>query len=388
VTDEKKKFPPPPSSGTGRMLEIPLQTGDPGVRKIETVSRSRFSVIVEEFGIEDRGDEIVATPQLIVSGSFVNATTEIRCPRCGAGAFTRGLVGDEPGVVCRGCPPPAPVYTLNNAVNVALKMERYRCSSCGQQDFVTMTLSDVNLYCRGCSKLTLHAKQADQVPKPFTRRGNPPIITTPEWSGGIDDGVVRWKPPLSPPQRKEEDKRREEARVYDITINELRMRLGLEPFDEFSAKMRVANIRDRDLKGEDVARRTGRTTKGILETLAWCIIKQSLTMHVRSATPSHDRWLVQHARELCTKVKILYPRDIEIAPSDSVDGLSPKRGVMLYVDHHYHEAVARVRAAEAFAANSKTINWTCRLCGRTKVLGWIPEPDEVIRCKCERERKP
>lgn len=377
---DKKKFPPPPASGTGRWMEIPPETGDQ-VREIRMTTRSRFSVIAEEMGIEDRGEEIVVGPKLIVSGSFDNATDAICCSRCGASAFTRGMVEGVPSVFCRGCPPPAPVYELNQ--DVKLTLNRYRCSSCGKQDFVTMTLSDVNLYCRGCGVLTLHARQVDQTPRPFAR---PPKPAMPDWTGGVDDSVVRWNTsPKREAFEREEERRRDETRVWEITVEELRLKLKLEPFDLFAARARDTNM-SRDLLQSDWVRQTGRTTKGVIEALAWCVVKQATTMHIRTATVTHDKWLVRRARELCGKAKISFPRDIEIAPRDSVDGLSPKRGVLLYIDHHYHEAVARVQKAEVEVPSGKQTTWTCMRCGRTKLLGWVPAPGEIVRCKCEQER--
>lgn len=314
---------------------------------------NRFSMIAEEMtvGVEPK---VIETPGLLVSGDSVT------CSRCGLGAFEPALarlaiantsVAGVPSVVCLGCPD-NPWYPL--PVGLKLGTSRYRCGGCGKQSQVTMTLSDVNVHCIGCGKLTLHVKQVSPTPS-LNKKSvvdetyENALINFGDGSdgasvfdgaagmtyrsfgrksgGGGGEGDGGWI-------RAAVAKKRVTSEM--AVVDRMREKLGLEDFDAFAARSRDANVNAvlrGDYAGDDVDRRTGRTTRGLLEALARCAMNRHAQLWVRGGNPRIDDYLRNEATTLRLKLELEFPREIKFRV-----GLSDRRrlepdDVRVYVDH-------------------------------------------------------
>lgn len=123
--------------------------------------RSRFNAIVEEMTVEiaplrkrdPRLPEPLRAPRLFEQTIQVKERVISPCPNCNNTAFEPNA--DKTRVTCRGCPLPSPIFILEKD-NWDLPTSKYNCSSCGRDSEVTMVMSEINLYCSGCGRLSLH----------------------------------------------------------------------------------------------------------------------------------------------------------------------------------------------------------------------------------------
>lgn len=71
--------------------------------------------------------------------------------------------------------------------------------------------------------------------------------------------------------------------MIEATAIEMRERLGLEPWELFAARARVrcrAHIKDYCLHERDLDRQSGRSTRGLLRSLAACRVQGVRSLHV------------------------------------------------------------------------------------------------------------
>lgn len=320
----------------------------------------RFAMIALELELADGTDPlagVVLTEQAPAASPGqldvlrVNADGSIACPRCGLSAFESDVANR---VVCRGCPPPAPSYEAPYMVWFGLRTERYRCDACGRQSRVSMTLSEVNLYCGGCSRLAIHTKQTRVVDK----LGGPKLTT--EARQTVEDLVERYANSVSlAPSRRS---------IFIDEINDVLLPdndpmlvkltaammsiLKLEDFDEYAARRRMANqSSDGPRVYRDIERRTGRTWRGIIELMARHYLATTRPIvWVVGGSEREDLWLRNEVTSIRNELgndhptKIVVPRAfIKEGTIDQIIRRETKvpAGVMLFVDHTYYERRGR-----------------------------------------------
>lgn len=307
---------------------------------------SRFDMIAAEMTTEPEMT-VVEDLRPVWNGEAVT------CPQCGNSAF-EPLVpsGRVPRVACLGCPAPAPTFIL--AEGVKLSTNRYRCGRCGNQPQVTMTLSEVNLYCRRCTQLTLHARQVDGDAARRARTESVQRVRLPSLgelegegegdaepkTGGLTRELSRqgfFEDSASAPLPRDPTV----AMVVAMVMEKMRATLGLFDFTAFAEGARKANV-EANLRAEDLGRRTGRTTRGLLEALARCSLKQARVLFVCGLSPTHEKELRYTVAELRDRLKLDYPTKIQSMPSDPNPAIFDARiGLQVYVDHSYWDGGRR-----------------------------------------------
>jgi hypothetical protein len=292
----------------------------------------------------------------------------LQCPRCSNKAFEPARVSGtdgvdvvkpdpsgRPGVVCLGCPT-TQCYSLPEKLRkLSLSTECYRCVGCGRMPQVTMTLSEVNLHCRFCLRLTLHVRQGD-APKPLTttlsvktRPSTDAYLTLKNdllnsvWMNYVD-GVPTGSsmdPGVSD--------------FTGLTMNEtpdslgsltsaMMSILGLEDFNAFALRQRSENAKA-GVRARDIERRTGRTWRGIVDLLAKHYWSRSMkTVWVIGGSMSIDRSLRQEMRDIADrldrKVAVeVMPNANQVRKGDA--DLRPPVGVFLFVDHTFYDRMDR-----------------------------------------------
>lgn len=331
----------------------------------------RFAMISLEMEGEDGPRPAVQggpDTELLVSGAGVV------CPRCLNGAFEPGLdkrlvAEGVQSVRCLGCPD-NPWYPLPSGVQLGVHLTplRYRCEGCGVRCQVTMTLPEVNLYCPNCKRLAIHVKDVPARPAPE----RPPEARrrlTPAARQRLDEMVTR-----ATQIGRERTRERTGPSVITDGVNDVQIDardpvlvnltrtmmsiIGLEDFDEYAARKRRENLapwRDQErnerldevfgVTGPPGERRTGRTTRGILELLARHYLATTRpTVWVLGGRPQIDVWLRGEVHRLRRMVGNDHPERVEVAPEVGrliARQLKPPAGVMLYVDHTYYETNGR-----------------------------------------------
>lgn len=302
-----------------------------------------------------------AAPQLRIDGDG-----SITCPRCTFKAFVP-IPNRE--VVCVGCPDNRR-YAMP-AGSYLGPTPPYRCDSCGGRRPVTMTLSEVYLHCVDCKRLTLHVKQIDanevRRERYALERSARQVRTPPPWNFKSSLGwSLGWLEsnndfkPFTPSEtltaanealRDLSSRVRIEARdntraLERVVTERMRVALGLADFDVFAKTRRETNaaavIRG-EYSGNDIARRTGRTTRGLLEMIAKCSLERWVEMWVRSGSERHDKELRNRAEEMIDALKLDYPSNVRIT-TIAAEPLTEDVGT--YFDHTYYERRARPIGAD------------------------------------------
>lgn len=359
----------------------------------------RFAAVALEMSgeIEPPPSPPSTAPQLLVDGDG-----SITCPRCTFKAFVP-ISNRE--VVCVGCSG-NPWYALPDGINIG-PTPPYRCDSCGGRRPVTMTLSEVNLHCVDCKRLTLHVKQIDanevrrerfamergarqlRMPEQLNRwleskLGTPAderrlrmpdpelLVQTRDYSNPVPPkwnfkAPLRWRSesnddfnPFTPSETltaadealrdlssRVSSETRENTRALERVVTErMRVDLGLADFDVFAKTRRETNaaavIRG-EYSGNDIARRTGRTTRGLLEVIAKCSLERWVQVWVRSSSERHDKELCGRAAEMIATLMLDYPREVRIMAMQLPRDLDD---VGVYLDHTYYEQRARPIGAD------------------------------------------
>jgi phage FluMu protein Com len=215
-------------------------------------SRSRFSAVVEEMS-----DAVPAVSQPAPSARVERRTTPqlfeetIRivdgvidpCKKCGCSAYTmdfRQIAAVK--ATCRGCPLPGPIYAVEYAnsrsFSSQLPQTLYRCERCSTVTIVTMNLADVNLHCPTCKQLTVH-----------TSRGTEKAPTK----------------------------------------------------DEYAYEQRTVNQKN-GLKERNWNRRTGRTTRCLVDALATCVIEGYRVLVIRGRSNTIENAVVGMARPMIERI--------------------------------------------------------------------------------------
>jgi hypothetical protein len=313
--------------------------------------RTRFDAIAEEMLEEPRMTVPEEANVVVDEKAFV-------CPACCLGAFehlTRAF--NKVMMACLGCPT-NPVYELDRDAEV--KTNRYRCGRCGNEPLVTMTLSEVNLYCRRCAQLTLHTRQADPVRSTRGATKNYDLLDAPrELSYSSATGWKIVRPRLTEAARARLDAvvagvianearstpvgRIRRSMSVDAMVEAMRVTLGLDDFEEFRAKARKRNADLAVLSGEDLdlKRGSGRTTRGILRALAACFAQEVEVLWVCGHRPLYDDDLRRLCADLRDRLRLAHPVEVRRMPSDlsiiSIIRWSPG-GHHVYVDHSFYES--------------------------------------------------
>lgn len=321
-TYDTKQMPIPRSISLGDVAELREET------YVSDNRPSRFSMIAEEMTAEIKPKVTDVRPGDAYT-LRVDAAGKSECPRCGCGAFAPISRGGLNAVVCLGCPLPSPIFEVPDGMT--FKTSRYRCGSCGKQVAVTLDLSDVNLHCSGCGKLSLHARQADPtpvIPAPYYQDPTVKFVTGSKaksrpttLSGRI---MAQWLPLQSVPPP---DTLRRQLDDFDRWATQLEPRmpdtlagpdlsdwareflgvptppsssdnsfdtvramivvaLGLEDPQAFAARMRDAN-REAGVSAKYLERRTGRTTRILVDAFARCQVGQFHELRIRGVNRAH-----------------------------------------------------------------------------------------------------
>lgn len=119
--------------------------------------------------------------------------------------------------------------------------------------------------------------------------------------------------------------------------DEIRLALKLYDFDVFASNRRALN----ESRGvEDLARRTGRTWRGLVAAFARCVVDRCAVLKIRGGSDASEQAMLSEATELAEDLRIAgwstdYPKVIWIHPKRAALAAPP--GEILYVDHHYFE---------------------------------------------------
>lgn len=156
VPAEDKRYPPPPQSTSPKPEPVPL------------ASRNRFAAVVEELTESPPGE--LEAPIADLSSELVDLAPNgrLRCLKCTCEAFEPNVVELPDGrpdvkVICRGCPQPMLLSIAHIPDGLDVLVTRpYRCWRCNRKSEVTMSISELNLYCSGCRQLTLHERQGGE----------------------------------------------------------------------------------------------------------------------------------------------------------------------------------------------------------------------------------
>ncbi len=335
----------------------------------------RFAMIMQEMA-GDVEPRVTSPASILKPGKLLNDGTGFTCSLCGFGAFEPvyvkpgfgGSISPRPGpgrvpkAVCRGCPPPSPIYELPNGL-VELAANRYACESCGKQSQVTMTSSETWIYCGGCGGLTIHYKQLAASLLQLPDQGRLVDGVMIDEKGWVDPALlfkleqrVAYPKPnqviwsnqvLGQWSSNQEDREQsvfvdevndvylpsDNAALVELTKTMMSI-LGLIDFDEYAERVRRLPSASGD-------RRTGRTTRGIVELMARYYLSSTLPVVwvLSSTTFASAAWLRNQVRDVRDRLGNSHPKKIEVAPPAWMlrDQLRPPDGVMLLVDHTYYE---------------------------------------------------
>lgn len=366
------------------------------------MQRTRFDAVADELTADiaplkklSVTSETFKAPRLFEQTIDVKDRTVSPCLKCSNQAFSPVKVGSQERLVCRGCPPPAPSYVINQLDAWGLSTNKYQCSSCGKVDDVTMLLSEINLHCERCQRLTLHIdfqtatgfnKKAlwarAQAKTTSFAAAKARITFNGKVMGTASDVTVE----ISEEQKnifknetlgefvpaKSESKftmtavgevpkdwvqaiermNLNVAAEYGMTFEEqtsspaaglielFRNKLGLKPFREFAAKQVQMNQGPRGLKARDWERQTGRTTRGMLFAIAEFMVSQLRMFCVVGLNERYTKDLANLARDVHAKlnlardmpVKALLPGDY-----DPTYDYTKSQSAKVFVDHSYAE---------------------------------------------------
>lgn len=352
---------------------------------------SRFSAVAAEITesikplMKSTAEPRLYVPRLFEQAIRVELSKPSACPKCSCFAFEPNAEGTR--ITCRGCPLPSPVYAIEPVDSTTLTTSRYKCGSCGRDSRVTMGLGEINLYCPGCNKLSLHSLQVN-VTKVLS--GKKATMTFKNVTLGIDfakvDEVIEYSssdaidaveldkalPPgkgysvsfttqLQGPSNWAETIEKLQQRVssaYELTKEQLaeinaspasqlaemfRVKLGLQPFALYEQTQRNENImregKDLSPSGRDRERRTGRTTKGLVRAIAEYVVSDLRFLAIVGGNVRHTKDLVMEAINMREKLQLA--RAVEIRPL-MPDDFDPRfdyktQRAHVYVDHYYDE---------------------------------------------------
>jgi transcription elongation factor Elf1 len=313
--------------------------------------RTRFDAIAEEMAEEPR----MMTPE---TANVIVGSTKFTCPTCKLDAFEvleKHKDADQV-VVCLGCPTnPSYELSTSDGVAVCIGMRGYRCGRCGHNPLVTATLSEVNLYCRRCAQLTLHARVTTTKDCPPQVESAVPKIQpsgrklTREARAKFDELVKTYStsnleatalyPLLRTPAGRDSKRR---AMNVDATVEAMRRTIGLDDFEEFRAKARKRNADLAVLSGEDLdlKRGSGRTTRGLLAALAACLARETEVLWVCGHRSLYDANLRQLCWDLTAQLRLAHPIDVRRMPGELrvIKYGSRSGNHHLYVDHSFYES--------------------------------------------------
>lgn len=323
-------------------------------------SDPRFAMLALELGLEDESDPLAGvvltepapTPRQL-DVLRVDLDGSVACPRCGTGAFETTFSTTLNLVACRGCPPPAPTYELPNGIS--LKFNRYRCDACGKQTPVTMTLSEVNLYCGGCSRLAIHTRQEVAAKKLLGKKRSGVDV---DREKRLDDLYASFSNASNFGSRRRLATRDFLPSVFVDEVNDILMPedhpalveltktmmsiLKLEDFDAYAARRRDENrASDDPRRNRDEERGTGRTWRGIVELLARHYLATTRpTVWVLGGSEREDDWLRNEVISIRNELGNDHPAKVGVVPDVErlvERKLKPPAGVMLFVDHTFYE---------------------------------------------------
>ena len=361
-------------SGSATWVESTLWDQAAEIYRGDKVVRTRFSAIAEELTAHISPAKKPPPPSVFEPKStavqIFEEVIEVKpggtltpCPKCKCLAFEPNSSNTR--VICRGCPLPAPAYTLVNG-GLPFDLRTYKCCSCGRDSRITMTMSEVNLYCGGCNLLRLH--QAVEVRKEFTwldidmvrqEKKAESIATQRGWGeipeaprSDVADAIIYASSFQQNPEPRTvvvespEQTLRNFARVpidpKEKAVRELvelyRQKLRLRPFAEFQRERRTEN--ERQLSGRDWNRQTGRTTRGLLYAIAEFVVSDLRLFALVAHTGMYARDLRNLALGMHMELGIartLPCRPLSPADFDMSYDYTKSQSTYVYVDHTYRE---------------------------------------------------
>lgn len=320
---------------------------------------SRFAMISEEMV---NPPELTKVEVSLDTGGLSWSGEATVCPRCKLGAFELGgaipAITGQVGITCLGCPPPAPTYFIPEGSKVSINP--YRCCRCSNRARVTMTLSEVNLHCRACKRLTLHSRQ-NPAPTPKMPKSSAVAswILSKELTPKPEDSLFTWADFDKPSGLQSVDARFEnttlgvpyqpETKLQDVDklVERMRVALKLENFFDYAQKRRRMNaelVVQGAYDGNDIARGTGRTTRGLLESFAQCIRDNKREVVIRGGSAQVEEYCLRMSKDIILGISNSSDRDLRTATmmvktyrhSDEPNRMY-RRDAVTYVDHTYNE---------------------------------------------------
>jgi hypothetical protein len=108
--------------------------------------------------------------------------------------------------------------------------------------------------------------------------------------------------------------------------------LGLMPFDEYEMGQRAKNMATGVLS-EDIDRRTGRTWRGLVSSIAWCALKEVPRLYIKAANQRLAKDIRRDAYDMVMKLmkecNLRYPGLVEVVDT----GTRTSDGVV-FTDHY------------------------------------------------------
>jgi hypothetical protein len=366
--------------------------------------RTRFSAVIEELtGPTEPATKVelkAAVPEFAITFPYVVKVRDgvpSTCPKCDCAVYTPliDLRRSQGGiaVMCRACPLPPPVYQVEletwTALAVNIKTNPYRCGQCNKNSMVSIAVDRVNLYCEQCRTLTIHGAvtsfplkaQVDDA-KTFAellgfRPSTRDVDTSTFFRGNDSDDELRervnarllelrlgmvtatesrnlseWNNFDARPSRRSEDRFSFSESIGRRTSWQDRIRvladrfydiLDLLPAEKWAINTRLENVYKFNAKPRDVVRRTGRTTRGLLEALAEVVLKSAGRLFVRGSSATRDKMHVQDAWDFYKRLglRVAEPlHTVSIMPLNARDGwrvTDNEPDAVVFVDHHFDE---------------------------------------------------
>lgn len=301
---------------------------------------SRFSLIMEELADPKPAPVEVEVEAAGRDSLVVTGPSAVSCPLCGCSAFERRPNSES--VVCRGCPPPTPPATAASysiPEGVALDAAEYVCGSCYCVSVVTILLDRVNLHCPVCFGLRLHARR-------YGTRDVRTVLRRTRWNLGTTETSFRQLAPMTkiPPATFKfkfsyllDTMTDASQPPFDknACVDQIRRATGLDDFNEYARKQILQNM-ERSLREQDLARGSGRTTKGIVEAIALCQERQASQMWVRSVSQNHEDDISQKVVWMRDQACLDYPSRVVTRRTPRFPNSdNPYPDVVVFTDHSF-----------------------------------------------------
>lgn len=291
--DIRKRFPPPPQSTSPTAERLP----PPAI-----VARNRFAAVSEELS-EDAVEPISGLPQIIE-----NTTKRI------ASIYALPEEMLRPGA-----------SAVSVETKTAIDTETYDRAAKSYEPYINSDLVAAVAY---GSDFQANVIGVDQVNGVVTLDQAPTLMSGDVLVQTVTVTIDGETPPRS--RVVSETTYRSQDDYLADTIERMRTRLGLEPFTLFAAKQRDRNMRN-NLSERDWIRQTGRTTFGLVNALAKCVVQNSRYLYVVSGSAKRDAEIIYRATLMRTRLGETCPQTI--MRYVNAMGVKDSTDVVTYTDH-------------------------------------------------------